>query len=170
MRTAPPSGIPRTSHFILPATWIPSLLEVVSKPQIRFKGKAQADRESAAYEQYVSIYRRSATQPLSLRWGFETTSKQIALFADISEVHRCILKADFGCRIRYPSYTGRKGQAEFQPAPGGCNLLADQKGSAVFCRLAISWSGLPRPKPRNRCLIRRRKPGTHFRRCRNACA
>jgi hypothetical protein len=25
-------------------------LEVVSKPQIRFKGKAQADRESAAYE------------------------------------------------------------------------------------------------------------------------
>ena len=24
-------------------------LEVVSKPQIRFKGKAQADRESAAY-------------------------------------------------------------------------------------------------------------------------
>jgi hypothetical protein len=26
-----------------------SSLEVVSKPQIRFKGKAQADRESAAY-------------------------------------------------------------------------------------------------------------------------
>jgi hypothetical protein len=26
-----------------------TLLEVVSKPQIRFKGKAQADRESAAY-------------------------------------------------------------------------------------------------------------------------
>jgi hypothetical protein len=25
--------------------------------------------------QYVSIYRRSATQPLSLRWGFETISK-----------------------------------------------------------------------------------------------
>jgi hypothetical protein len=24
-------------------------IEVVSKPQIRFKGKAQADRESAAY-------------------------------------------------------------------------------------------------------------------------
>jgi hypothetical protein len=27
-----------------------SALEVVSKPQIRFKGKAQADRESAAYK------------------------------------------------------------------------------------------------------------------------
>jgi len=26
-----------------------AFLEVVSKPQIRFKGKAQADRESAAY-------------------------------------------------------------------------------------------------------------------------
>jgi hypothetical protein len=25
------------------------ILEVVSKPQIRFKGKAQVDRESAAY-------------------------------------------------------------------------------------------------------------------------
>jgi hypothetical protein len=49
--------------------------EVVSKSQIRFKGKAQTDRESAAYGQYVSIYRRSATQPLSLRWGFETTSR-----------------------------------------------------------------------------------------------
>jgi hypothetical protein len=31
----------------LPA--MPITLEVVSKPQIRFKGKAQADRESAAY-------------------------------------------------------------------------------------------------------------------------
>ena len=36
--------------------------------------QAQADRESAAYVQYVSIYRRPATQPLGLRWGFETTS------------------------------------------------------------------------------------------------
>jgi hypothetical protein len=39
-----------------------NLVEVVSKPQIRFKGKAQADRESAAYKKgYVSIYRKSAT-------------------------------------------------------------------------------------------------------------
>jgi hypothetical protein len=52
-------------------------VEVVSKPQIRFKGKAQADRESAAYVQYVSIYQRPATQPLGFRWGFETTSNQI---------------------------------------------------------------------------------------------
>jgi len=48
--------------------------EVVSKSQIRFKGKAQADQESTAYVSYVSIYWRSATQPLRLRWGFETTS------------------------------------------------------------------------------------------------
>jgi hypothetical protein len=48
---------------------------VFSKPQIRFKGKAQADRESAAYLKYVSIYRRPATQPLGLRWGFEIISK-----------------------------------------------------------------------------------------------
>jgi hypothetical protein len=51
--------------------------EVVSKSQIRFKGKAQADRESAAYIGYVSIYRRLATQPLGLRWGFETTSNNV---------------------------------------------------------------------------------------------
>ena len=29
--------------------FVPKSLEVVSKPQIRFNGKAQADRESAAY-------------------------------------------------------------------------------------------------------------------------
>ena len=46
-------------------------VEVVSKPQIRFKGKTQSDRESAATVGYVSIYRRSATQPLGLRWGFK---------------------------------------------------------------------------------------------------
>ncbi len=51
--------------------------EAVSKPQIRFKGKAQGDRESAAYIGYVSIYRRPATQPLGLRWGFETTSNNV---------------------------------------------------------------------------------------------
>jgi hypothetical protein len=51
---------------------------VVSKRHIRFKGKAQADRESAAYVEYVSSYRRPATQPLDLGWGFETTSYQIA--------------------------------------------------------------------------------------------
>jgi hypothetical protein len=60
-------------------------LEVVSKPQIRFKGKARADRESRCSQhtyKYVSIYRRTvlhliviksdanpaygATQPLGL--------------------------------------------------------------------------------------------------------
>ena len=50
---------------------------MVSKSQIRFKGKAHADRESAAYVQYVSIYRRSATLQLGLRWGFETSSNHI---------------------------------------------------------------------------------------------
>jgi len=51
-------------------------LEVVLKPQIRFKGKAQADRESAVPPTagWACIYRRLATQPLGLRWGFKTTS------------------------------------------------------------------------------------------------
>jgi len=66
------------------------ILEVVSKPQIRFKGKAQADRESAAYMGVCEHLSEAcaapqskksdanpacgATQPLGLRWGFETTS------------------------------------------------------------------------------------------------
>jgi hypothetical protein len=50
-------------------------LEVVSKPQIRLKGKAQADEKAQHTRQYVSILKRFATQPLGLRWGFETTSR-----------------------------------------------------------------------------------------------
>jgi hypothetical protein len=52
-----------------PGKW----LEAVSKPQIRFKGKAQAD-EKAEHIIYVSILKRAATQSLGLRWGFETAS------------------------------------------------------------------------------------------------
>jgi hypothetical protein len=52
----------------------PIQLEAVSKPQIRFKGKAQTDEKAQHTQEYVSILRRLATQPLGLRWGFETTS------------------------------------------------------------------------------------------------
>jgi hypothetical protein len=60
---------------------------VVSKPQIRFKGKASGyggtSRESAVRHKFwrMSICRRPATQPLSLRWGFETTSSLAAINA-----------------------------------------------------------------------------------------
>jgi len=50
------------------------LLEVVSKPQIRLKGKAFRALEAERTRKYVSISMRGTTQPLSLRWGFETTS------------------------------------------------------------------------------------------------
>jgi hypothetical protein len=53
------------------------LLEVVSKPQISFKSKAQADEKAQHTRQYVSILKRLATQLLVLRWGFETTSREI---------------------------------------------------------------------------------------------
>jgi hypothetical protein len=49
-------------------------LGVVSKPQIRLKGKAQADEKAEHIQRYVSISNKPATQPLGLRWGFETTS------------------------------------------------------------------------------------------------
>jgi hypothetical protein len=52
---------------------------VVPKPQIGFKSKAQTDEKAQSRqrrdEQY--ILKRFATQLLSLRWGFETTSKQV---------------------------------------------------------------------------------------------
>jgi hypothetical protein len=50
------------------------LPEVVLKPQIRFKSKAQADEKAQYTRKYMSILRRLATQPLGLRWGFKTTS------------------------------------------------------------------------------------------------
>jgi hypothetical protein len=50
-------------------------LEVVSKPQIRFKGKASRALEAERTRKYVSISMRGTTQPLGLRWGFKTTSK-----------------------------------------------------------------------------------------------
>ena len=40
---------------------------------------------------YVSIYRRPATQPLGLRWGFETTSKQgVATLSSVLKSDRAV--------------------------------------------------------------------------------
>ena len=50
--------------------------EVISKPQIRLKGKAQADEKAQHTRSYVSILKRFATQLLGLRWDFETTSRK----------------------------------------------------------------------------------------------
>jgi len=51
---------------------------VVSKPQIVFDGKAQADSKAEHTREYVSILNRSATQPADTRWGFETASRKKA--------------------------------------------------------------------------------------------
>ena len=48
--------------------------EVVSKFQIMFESKAQADEKAQHTLKYVSILKRSATQLTDIRWGFETTS------------------------------------------------------------------------------------------------
>jgi hypothetical protein len=64
---------------------------VVSKPQIAFESKAQADEKAQHTFKYVSILKRSvmhpsviglariplrgATQLSDARWGFETTSR-----------------------------------------------------------------------------------------------
>jgi len=45
-------------------------LEVVSKSQIRFKGKASRELKTERTRKHVSISIRGATQPLGLRWGF----------------------------------------------------------------------------------------------------
>jgi hypothetical protein len=49
---------------------------VVSKPQIAFESKAQADEKAQHTWEYVSILKRSATQLSDAGWGFETTSKK----------------------------------------------------------------------------------------------
>jgi len=50
------------------------ILEVVSKCQIAFESKAQADEKAQHTREYESILKRSATQLSDVRWGFETTS------------------------------------------------------------------------------------------------
>jgi hypothetical protein len=50
---------------------------VVSKPQIAFESKAQADEKAQHTWEYVSILKRPATQLPDDRWGFETISNQI---------------------------------------------------------------------------------------------
>jgi hypothetical protein len=47
---------------------------VVSKPQIAFESKAQAEEKAQHTWEYVSILKRPATQVSDVRWGFETTS------------------------------------------------------------------------------------------------
>jgi len=49
-------------------------LEVVSKRQIMFQSKAQADEKAQHTLEYVSILKRPATQLSDIRWGFDTTS------------------------------------------------------------------------------------------------
>jgi hypothetical protein len=51
---------------------------VVSKSQIRFKGKASRGLKTERTRQYVSISIGGTTQPWGLRWGFETTSSLYA--------------------------------------------------------------------------------------------
>jgi hypothetical protein len=48
--------------------------EVVSKSQIIFESKAQADEKAQHTFKYVSILKRSATQLSDMRCGFEFTS------------------------------------------------------------------------------------------------
>jgi hypothetical protein len=70
--------------------------EVVSKRQIAFESKAQADEKAQHTCEYVSILKRSATQLSDARWGFDTTSihtnfnrKQQDVFRPISAGSGC---------------------------------------------------------------------------------
>jgi hypothetical protein len=47
---------------------------MISKSQIAFESKAQADEKAQHTFEYVSILKRSATQLSEARWGFETIS------------------------------------------------------------------------------------------------
>ncbi|MDH3929852.1 MAG: hypothetical protein OEV22_18130, partial [Deltaproteobacteria bacterium] len=49
--------------------------------QVQGQGAGRSGKRSI--HGYVSIYRRAATQPLDLRWGFETTSKQLSITIEI---------------------------------------------------------------------------------------
>ncbi len=55
----------------------PDRQEVVSKPLIAFKSKAQADEKAVHIQEYVSILKKPAAQLLDVRRGFETASKVV---------------------------------------------------------------------------------------------
>ncbi len=48
-------------------------INVDSKPQVVFEGKAPIRFGSGAHTEYVSISKRTAKQPSDARWRFETT-------------------------------------------------------------------------------------------------
>jgi len=65
------------SHTSCVSATPPVKLEVVSKPQISLKSKAQTDEKAQHTRYYVSILKRLATQLLGLRWGFDATSNKL---------------------------------------------------------------------------------------------
>jgi hypothetical protein len=61
------------------------ILEVISKCQIAFESKAQADEKAQSrLRRDELILKRSATQLSDARWGFESTSKHFYLFREES--------------------------------------------------------------------------------------
>jgi hypothetical protein len=52
-------------------------IEAISKPQIRFEGKAKAEEKAQHTREYVSILKRLSTQPSSVRWVFEMASRHL---------------------------------------------------------------------------------------------
>ena len=85
---------------------------MVSKPQIMFESKAQADEKAQHTLKYVSILKRRATQLSDIRWGFQTTSINKPHFRGIG-VGFCFVHA---CRAK-----------EFGPFPGVIELLIHAK-------------------------------------------
>jgi hypothetical protein len=76
-------------------------LEVVSKPRVKSKGKASGRSGKRSIREYVSIYRRLATQPLGFRWGFETTSTEFyEKQYRIDLIYFCLFFPDIGLRLR----------------------------------------------------------------------
>jgi hypothetical protein len=70
-------GVLRSKRFVVKQHLATSrkMREVVSKRQIAFESKAQADEKAQHTREYVSILKRSATQLSDARWRFATTSK-----------------------------------------------------------------------------------------------
>ncbi len=60
------------------------VLEVVSKPLIALKSKAEADEKAEHIQGYVSILKKPTTQLLGVRRGFETTSNDSSIAGKIT--------------------------------------------------------------------------------------
>jgi len=96
---------------------------VVSKSQIAFESKAQADAKAQHTFEYVSILKRPATQLSGDRWDFKTTSGSSVAVGIACRVRQINEKAKIRLKRSSITYLKNSRSRSRVPFPGGISLL-----------------------------------------------